>query len=93
MRFHLWTFAGGQALDEQPRRKITGRWGRGAVARWGATSREDRGLVCAARRHGLQGTWLLAAGQRPRVVTAVLSPRCAVTVASMRWISPTWRQP
>lgn len=31
-------------------------------------------------------------GHRPQVAMAVLAPRCAVTAASMRWTSPTWRQ-
>ena len=35
---------------------------------------------------------LLAVGQRPCVVTTVLPPRCAVTAASTRWTSATWRQ-
>lgn len=30
---------------------------------------------------------------RSDLVMTGLSPRCAVTAASMKWTSPTWRQP
>lgn len=30
---------------------------------------------------------------RSDLVMTVLSPRCAVTAASTKWTSPTWRQP